>query len=228
MKLLTSLGVFAFDQSTNHGAYANDALLVQRMTLNPKVEKTYKFRDGWFFSNGHKVQQAMFSDESGIRTFKGLKRILEERSLWTGIPRLQCTTTYNRPPKCCARHVLESQPDFREQRTALESEVISSGQIFTMYPKFHCECNFIERYWGAAKRTARQECDYSFRSLANNLSSFLDQVSLAVIRRFARKAWRYIDAYCKDYDAKTAEFAVKKYKSHRRIPEGLDRDIDQS
>ena len=32
-------GVFLFDQSTNHSAYAEDAILASRMTLNEKIEK---------------------------------------------------------------------------------------------------------------------------------------------------------------------------------------------
>ncbi|CAG8736523.1 18106_t:CDS:2, partial [Gigaspora rosea] len=35
-------------QFTNHNAYALDALVCSRMTLNPKVEKDYNFKDGWF------------------------------------------------------------------------------------------------------------------------------------------------------------------------------------
>ena len=100
-----------------------------------------------------------------------------------------------------------------------------AGHIFTLYPKFHCECNFIERYWGAAKRTARQKCEYSFKSLCEKLPSFLDGVALAVIRRFARQAWRYIDAYRQGKAGKLAEFATTQYTSHRRIPETLDSSI---
>ncbi|CAG8607093.1 19520_t:CDS:2 [Gigaspora margarita] len=37
--------VFCFDQSTNHYAYALDVLLSSRMTLHPKVEKYFTFKD---------------------------------------------------------------------------------------------------------------------------------------------------------------------------------------
>ena len=43
------------------------------------------------------------------------------------------------------------QPDFQEQRSILEEAIIKAGHIFERYLKFHCECNFIERYWGFAK-----------------------------------------------------------------------------
>lgn len=40
----------------------------------------------------------------------------------------------------------------------------------------------------------------------------------STIRKLARKSKRYMDVYRKGLTEKLAEFAVKKYKSHRRIP----------
>ena len=79
--------------------------------------------------------------------------------------------------KCCCIHLLQSQPDFVSQRSVLAETVEASGHIFELYPRFHCECNPIERYWGAAKRVARRECTYSFRDLNSNIHDFLDSVS---------------------------------------------------
>jgi hypothetical protein len=53
----------------------------------------------------------------------------------------------------------------------------------------------------------------------------LNQVPLSQIRVFARKSYRYIDAYRKGLDAKQAEYAVKHYKRHRVIPNILFHDI---
>jgi hypothetical protein len=71
------IGVFLFDQSTNHNAYPADALLASRMTLNPKVEKKWTFKDGWFAKDGLRVDQPMFlkPDENGVRKFKGIKLV---------------------------------------------------------------------------------------------------------------------------------------------------------
>ena len=54
------------------------------------------------------------------------------------------------------------EPDFLEQKTLIAETVEAAGHIFELYPKFHCECNFIECFWRAAKRIIRQQCDYSY------------------------------------------------------------------
>ena len=68
-------GLFMFDQSTNHNAYRLDALVASRMTLKPKIEKTYCFKDGYYFKDNTKISQSMFEDREGVRTFKGIKTV---------------------------------------------------------------------------------------------------------------------------------------------------------
>ena len=55
----------------------------------------------------------------------------------------------------------------------------------------------------------------------------LDSVPLITIRKFARKCWRYMDAYKKGISRKLAEYAVKKYKSHRRIPDSVMEELNK-
>ena len=50
-------------------------------------------------------------------------------------------------PGCCARSVLAAEQDFKEQKGRLQEELEFCGQLVIFYPKFHCELNFIERYW---------------------------------------------------------------------------------
>jgi hypothetical protein len=52
---------------------------------------------------------------------------------------------------CCCHRVLFTQPDFMNQKSHLEELITSRGHICDFYPKYHCELNFIEQYWGAAK-----------------------------------------------------------------------------
>ena len=50
----------------------------------------------------------------------------------------------------------------------------------------------------------------------------LRSVPLTTIHKFACKSWRYMDAYNKGLEGRTAEWAVNKYKSHRRLPEIIE------
>jgi hypothetical protein len=55
--------------------------------------------------------------------------------------------------------ILFNQPDFVSQKSELQEFVERCGHLCDFYPKYHCELNFIEQYWGAAKlhfRTAGQ------------------------------------------------------------------------
>ena len=120
---------------------------------------------------------------------------------------------------CCGRKIISLQPDFLAQRSALVEVIEDSGHVCIFFPKFHCELNFIERYWGAAKRYARNNCNYTWSGLQETVPRALDSVDLITIRRFARKTWRYMDLYRHGVTGKLAEYAAKKYISHRRIPE---------
>ena len=82
--------------------------------------------------------------------------------------RLQCPTSNGRPGcageeetelegRCCARALMAAQKDFREQKGRLEEELNAVNHLTIFYPKFHCELNFIERFWCSPKWYARFE-----------------------------------------------------------------------
>ena len=48
--------------------------------------------------------------------------------------------------------LMASQRDFQEQKGRLEEELQAAGQLVIFYPKFHCELNFIEKFWGEIGR----------------------------------------------------------------------------
>jgi len=55
----------------------------------------------------------------------------------------------------------------------------------------------------------------------------LESVSIITIRKFARKAWHYMDLYRKRITGKLAEYAAKKYKSHCCIPEYVVEELNK-
>jgi len=163
---------------------------------------------------------------------KGMKEILNERGLlWNenlvGHCQL-CRLKIDDITRidCCMRRILSLQDDFMSQKSQLQEEIEKKGHKCIFYPKFHCELNYIEMYWGAAKRFTRDKCDYSWAGLQETVPEALDSVPLITIRKFARKSWRYMDIYRKGITGKLAEFVVKKYRSHRRVPDEVYDEID--
>src|SRR2546429_9048311 len=120
---------------------------------------------------------------------------------------------------CCACRLMSLELDFLNQKGAIAETIEKAGHKCIFYPKFHCELNFIERYWGAAKKYARENCNYSWSSLQHVVPAALESVDTVMIRKFARKAWRYMDLYKNGITGKLAEYAAKKYKYHRCIPD---------
>ena len=165
---------------------------------------------------------------------KGLKQVLIERGLWPanntrsdGFAFLtQCPTTGGRlgcnrsepiPGGCCARSVMAKEPDFQSQKGQLEEELENKGQLVIFYPKFHCELNFIERYWCGCKWYARENCLYTFTGLRETVPKALDSVSPATIHRYYLHCMRIIDAYAAGVAYGTGEFKERVYKGHRQV-----------
>ena len=171
-------------------------------------------RDGYYLKEGVRVEQPMqFADG----TQKGLKQVLNERGLWD--PKLRLET---------ARELVGSQPDFQEQRSSLANMVENAGHLADFYPKYHCELNFIERVWGEAKGIVRKECLFNFPKMKIQVSETIkNNISLEHVRRYYRRAFRYLDAYSKGLKGPMVEWTVKKYKGHRKVKKTLDDFVDE-
>jgi hypothetical protein len=116
------IALFMFDNSSNHNAFADDALLVSRINMKDGGKQPL-LRNGIMPDGSPHIMT--FMDTDGIIKPKGIKRILEERNLW--IPGLikQCNAckknTFD-PKKlnCCASRILSVQPDFISQKSKLQ------------------------------------------------------------------------------------------------------------
>jgi hypothetical protein len=215
-----AVGVFAFDNATNHSCFANDALIATRMNLGPGGSNKYNFKDGVLPSG---EPQKMHLEDGRP---KGIEIILRERNLWpTGRKVLRicddCKKHSSTRDDCCAIRILSLQQDFASQRPLVQEVIERCGHKVIFFPKFHCELNFIEYFWGAVKKYTRNNCDYTFKGLEKTIPEALESVSLEQIRKYARRSWRFVDAYRKGLTGFHALYAVKKYKSHRRIPENV-------
>ena len=178
--------LFLIDNSQGHSAYVEDALLVSKMNLNPGKKHPEPMRDGWYYQNGQKVVQSMFSDAQHKQP-KGIKLVLTECGLWPkkGL-HLECKpkcTSGSRPADCCARNLLQLQPDFQEQKSRVQEIIEEAGQLYIFLLKYHCELNFIEYFWAAIKRYLREHCDYTFRTLKENMPQALASVDVQLIQK---------------------------------------------
>jgi hypothetical protein len=116
-----------------------------------------------------------------------MEQIIRERGLWprSGLKAeckgFKCTEGMT---DCCCRRLLFCQPDFVNQKSALQELIERRGHICEFYPKFHCECNAIEQYWGAGKwryRALPRTKDEA--EMERNVLGCLDDVPLDQIRR---------------------------------------------
>ncbi|KAI0337675.1 hypothetical protein BDW22DRAFT_1423443 [Trametopsis cervina] len=181
-----TIAVILVDNSQGHSAYAEDALRVSRMNLRSGGKQAH-MRDGWFMRDGQRITQPMnfpldhpqYPDQP-----KGMQQILEERGLWHSHLRMRCKDKCaSDSVDCCARQILEHQPDFLEQKSLVQEVIESAGHICIFLPKFHCEMNFIEYFWGAVKRYLREHCDYTFDTLRENMPKALASVPVELIRK---------------------------------------------
>jgi hypothetical protein len=178
--------------------------------------------------------------------FKGMEQIIRERGLWPeGVLTLPVECKGPKCPEgqsgCCCRHILFTQPDFISQKPQLQEHIESRGHLCDFYPKYHCELNFIEQYWGAAKLRFRVAGRArTLNEMERKMLACLDDVPLDQIRRcvtsrthpqdscfisdinlryrFANRSARFISAYRQGLSGAQAAWANKKYHGHRTLP----------
>jgi hypothetical protein len=235
------IACLVFDCSANHEAFAKDALIVSRMNVNPGGKQSL-MRDTTFVDASQRhlpveeqiqVHQTMVfpSNHPNFPSMaKGMVVVLQERGLLpaTGDQRIkQCTECKkpvpdsNRSLRCCLHRMLSSEQDFQNEVSAIPKLVHRRGHMCLFLPKFHCELNPIECAWCDSKVTCRAGCDGSWAGLQNRVPASLDSIPIERIRRWFRLAERFRDAYKRGLTGRLADFATRKYRSHRRMPDNL-------
>ena len=172
------------DNSQGHSAYAEDVLLATQMNLRPGGKQAC-LKDGWFMHNGKKVMQQMIfpPDHPNFPNQpKGMKQVLVKQGLWRDGLLMQCKPKCLLGAKnCCAKQILELQPDFEAQKSLVQEVIEAAGHCCIFLPKFHCKLNFIEIFWGAVKRHLHKNCDYTFAMLKKNMPKALRSVDVSTI-----------------------------------------------
>ncbi|KAF8223805.1 hypothetical protein L208DRAFT_1315040, partial [Tricholoma matsutake] len=112
--------------------------------------------------------------------FKGMETIICECRLWPqNRLNAQCEGFKCEAGKtdCCCHRLLFTQPDFENQKSHLEEFITAQGHICDFYPKYHCELNFIEQYWGAAKLIYRSSLKTKdMKEMEENVKNALDDI----------------------------------------------------
>jgi hypothetical protein len=187
-------GLFIFDNAPSHQKRADDALSSRKMPKYPSA--TWVHRKGGsrmrntVLPNGD-TQSFYFEEDHPTMPgwFKGMEQIIRERGLWRESGLLaQCEGFKYVQGKtdCCCRRLLFTQPDFVAQKSQLEEFITSHGHICNFYPKYHCELNFIEQYWGAAKfRYRNTSKTNNIVEMEKNMLTCLDDIPLLQIRRYS-------------------------------------------
>ena len=83
-----------------------------------------------------------------------MKQILTERGPFQARLKMHCKNPNCDPNAtyCCAKQVLDLQPDFQEQKSLVHDTIEAARHLCIMLPKYHCELDFIEFFWGAMKK----------------------------------------------------------------------------
>lgn len=234
-----------FDNSMTHRAKAPDGLDASALNKSDGGANINKQRPGWYWqykaqgSNEPvervKVVQQMQHDD-GVQ--KGLLTILKERGkeksggghvlnkICLGCEQRNArvdpdTGLSIRSDKCCLYYVLSQEPDFLEQKPWLHETVEKqAGFYFMLYPKYHCELNYIEMVWGYIKAYHRRNCSYSYKDLNGSdglVKTLNERIPIEFVRRAANHCLRYMSFYRAGLHGPELEFAVRKYRSHRAI-----------
>ena len=114
---------------------------------------------------------------------------------------------------CCCCCIMENQPDFKNQKSLVQEVIMGKGHLCISLPKFHCELNFIEFFWGSVKWYLYKHYDMTFETLKANMPAALNSVPLATICQWEHHTHRWMDAYKEGLSTLDAQLKVKTFSS---------------
>lgn len=139
------------------------------------------------------------------------------------------TTT---PIELDMKRILDSLPDFKNEKTALQSLVESRGHILLVSPKYHPEVagNGIEYMWGISDHHFKKMKGKSLTDLERNVKHVLGKELMPIekVWKCERRARNYMQLYLqlktnqevcnKTYtEMEQMRKALKEYRSHRSV-----------
>jgi hypothetical protein len=220
--------LFVFDQSSAHAALPHDAL--KAFEMNKSNGGSQRKQQDTIIPESNPVAehrgriQKMTTDDGKA---KGLQQTLEERGFDVKGLRAKCKPVCPfENERCCMARLLSKQDDFVHQKSLLETQIQARGHLCIFLPKFHCELNPIEMYWGWVKYRYREVYKSKFDEAKKVAHECLDACPVTVIRRFFNRSWRFMDAYRKGVTGRAAEWAVQEQKSHRKISNRVMLSLD--
>jgi hypothetical protein len=94
----------------------------------------------------------------------------------------------------------------------------AAGHLCLFLPKFHCEFNLIEYFWGMVKKYLSNNCDYTFDTLKENMLKALASIPLHNICRWEHQMYQWMEAYRSGLGPKMLSFrsrcSVQQSTSH--------------
>ena len=142
---------------------------------------------------------------------KGIKFVLSECGLYQSPLHGKCQSQCDLgATACCNKQILKCQPNFQAQKSLVQDTIEDAGHLCIFLPKFHCELNFIEFFWGKAKKYIQDNCDGTFEALKKNLPLALQSVQLSTICLWEHHMQGWTQKLCKS----RSRSSVQKGTSH--------------
>ncbi|KDQ24982.1 hypothetical protein PLEOSDRAFT_34158 [Pleurotus ostreatus PC15] len=149
---------------------------------------------------------------------KGLKSVLEEQGFNVTKLRAKCSPVCPfENQDCCMARLLSQQDDFKNQPSMVKTLITDVGHYCIFLPKFHCELNPIEMYWGWCKYRYREADKKTFEEAKQAAIRCLDGCPAEVIRQFINRSWRFMSAYWLGLTGRAAEWVVRKQRQHHSV-----------